>query len=411
MEPQEIQPYKLQADPKELTREDVIGLINERLANFDMPSKLTGAYFQSANFVSGISGWQLRGDGAEINGGLNVTSINIPDQVTANSFHVDSQGNTWWGATTLGAAPAKVTKSGAATFTSITISGYVLSSKGQFGGDGSDGALSLSGSTVNTINLGGASTYVLNYSSISIIGSAKLTFSNPHASGTIITIKCQGNFVASSSAIAIDASGIGATANTSGNTSIIFQTTAGKNGDSAINSASGAPGALAAAIGSIIMPLKAFSVACGSGGGNGGNGIAAFAKFGGPGGGGASANNNGTAASGGSVGNTNGSNGGQTGGRGGGVLYLEIAGSYTNSSTLSVAGIQGGSVAFDDKGGPGGGGAGGTIITLYNSIVSDTATYTVTGGSPGSNGSTPGAGTAGTGGDGFKYVGLNTLYA
>lgn len=64
---------------------------------------------QSANFVSGVSGWFIgfRGDDdgyAEFNdvtvrGELVASEIHIPDKVTAGSFHVNTGGNAWWGCT------------------------------------------------------------------------------------------------------------------------------------------------------------------------------------------------------------------------------------------------------------------------------------------------------------------------
>lgn len=56
-------------------------------------------------------------------GGIIGGSLDIPDTTTANSFHVDSSGNTWWGAAAIGSAVAKVLNTGAATFTNITITG------------------------------------------------------------------------------------------------------------------------------------------------------------------------------------------------------------------------------------------------------------------------------------------------
>ena len=79
--------------------------------------------YKSNNFETGVSGWRLTPDNAELNVATAIQSLNIPDTVTANSFHVDSEGNTWWGATTLGSAIAKVLKTGIATFTNIVITG------------------------------------------------------------------------------------------------------------------------------------------------------------------------------------------------------------------------------------------------------------------------------------------------
>ena len=61
-----------------------------------------------------------------VKGTFTASEIHIPDTVTANSFHADSSGNTWWGSILIGDAVAKVLKTGAATFTSISITGGVI---------------------------------------------------------------------------------------------------------------------------------------------------------------------------------------------------------------------------------------------------------------------------------------------
>lgn len=60
------------------------------------------------------------------NGAVSVSSLNIPDTTTANSFHVDNQGNAWWGtnlATGLTTAPAYVKNTGEAKFSNVIVSG------------------------------------------------------------------------------------------------------------------------------------------------------------------------------------------------------------------------------------------------------------------------------------------------
>ncbi|MBI3887537.1 hypothetical protein HY310_00525, partial [Candidatus Microgenomates bacterium] len=80
----------------------------------------------------------------------------------------------------------------------------------KFGGTGANGALVITSGTT-TINLGGLAVFTKNYTSISITGTGKLAFSNPHTNGTIIILKSQGNVVLTSSdAAMIDASGMGA---------------------------------------------------------------------------------------------------------------------------------------------------------------------------------------------------------
>ena len=52
-------------------------------------------YFQSSNFVSGSAGWQLSPTGAEINVSTAILSLDIPDKTTANSFHVESDADSY----------------------------------------------------------------------------------------------------------------------------------------------------------------------------------------------------------------------------------------------------------------------------------------------------------------------------
>lgn len=71
--------------------------------------------------------------------------------------------------------------------------------RGGFGGTGADGALTITSGTTN-IDLAGSQIVVKNYTSISITGTGKLTFTNPHANGTVIIFKSQGNVTLTSSA-------------------------------------------------------------------------------------------------------------------------------------------------------------------------------------------------------------------
>jgi len=78
-----------------------------------------GIHLGHAEFASAPFRVDMQGNVTATN--LDVNSLDIPDTITANSFHVDTEGNTWWGATTLGSAVAKVLKTGAATFNTVTI--------------------------------------------------------------------------------------------------------------------------------------------------------------------------------------------------------------------------------------------------------------------------------------------------
>lgn len=56
-------------------------------------------------------------------GGIVGGKIDIPDTVSANSFHTDELGNSWWGSASQSTAVAKILKTGVATFTAVNISG------------------------------------------------------------------------------------------------------------------------------------------------------------------------------------------------------------------------------------------------------------------------------------------------
>lgn len=111
-----------------------------------------------AKFNIGNSTNYITWDGTTltIQGGANVTSINIPDTTTAHSFHVDSSGNAWWGANVaagIGSAPASVTSAGAATFSNVTITGGSLNINGGIATISPTGAVVL-----QNVSIGGTST-------------------------------------------------------------------------------------------------------------------------------------------------------------------------------------------------------------------------------------------------------------
>lgn len=96
-----------------------------------------------------------------------------------------------------------------------TLNGAVINGDGaklfRYGGTGVDGPLSVSSGTT-TIDLGGLSYVVKNYSSVSITSTGRIAFSNPHANGTTIIFKVAGDMtVTSSNDPAIDLKGLGGT--------------------------------------------------------------------------------------------------------------------------------------------------------------------------------------------------------
>ena len=80
-----------------------------------------------AKFYIGDATNYLNWDGTTltISGTISAGAIDIGG-ADATSFHVDSAGNTWWGAATFGAAPASISSAGDAVFNSIIIAGVIL---------------------------------------------------------------------------------------------------------------------------------------------------------------------------------------------------------------------------------------------------------------------------------------------
>ncbi len=265
----------------------------------------------------------------------------------------------------------------------------------QIGGDGSDGALSVSSGTTN-IDLGSVAFFVKNYSSISITGTGKITFTNPHANGTIIVLKSTGDVtLTSSQAPMIDASSMGAIGGT-GVSCIAGASSNGNNGstglaialssdfgDGATTGAVGVGGAVA----TFSYTAQAFStvkqnyvtVPVSSGGGSG--------MVSSPGGGGTSTS--------------------QNAGRGGGTLIIECARAwnFTTASGISVAGGSPSSGTTSGAGAAGGsgGGGGGHFIAVYGGLTANSGTVTVSGGT-GSNKSSDAVYTAYGGGGGSSGI-------
>lgn len=276
----------------------------------------------------------------------------------------------------------------------------------KFGGTGADGALSTSSGTTN-IDLAGAQVVIKNYTSISITGTANITFSNPHANGTTIIFKSQGAVTISSSATrAIDLRDLGGLGGStvgpnSGGTST---TNVGCGGASVSNNGSGggsasaytAPSAGNSTYGALgIIQGGAtnsdYTVSKGLGIPTGLNVTISKVVPVQPGSGGSSA-----------FGPFNAQ--GMAGGRGAGALYIECAGGFTCSSTIDASGTAGTNATGSARSGYGGGA--GAICILYASVVSDTGTYTITGGAAG----TGGAASGDVGGAGYVYRGLNTEF-
>ena len=111
----------------------VDGLSPILLGSGDMAGNisLTGGYIESSNFVAGTLGWQLTPTSGEMNFAISIDSLNIPNAITADSFHTDEDGNSWWGCNVANFASdndnanAYVLKDGSAKFQKVRIDGGV----------------------------------------------------------------------------------------------------------------------------------------------------------------------------------------------------------------------------------------------------------------------------------------------
>ena len=290
-----------------------------------------------------------------------------------------------------------INSQGDAEFQSITLSGFVLTNKGTFGGDGSDGALSITSGTT-TIDCANAAIVIKNYTSISITGGA-LAFSNPNTNGTLVVLKSQGAVVLTSSTNPLidlrsmgGAAGSGGAANqglgTNGSNGQVFYDALDHFGSRGATYSTGGTGGVALSLSGIYTTsavklfMKQIVLATGSGGagGNGGNGADS-----GPAG---------------------------AGGRGGGTLYIECAGAlnFTGTINCSAAGGSAGTeinpgVSSGSSGG-GGGGSTGMCLILYNTLTANTGTLTLTGGAGGAGGAVNTNSASANGGGGGGGAGL-----
>ena len=219
------------------------------------------------------------------------------------------------------------------------------------GGDGSDGALTITSGTT-TIDLGGVENFVKNYSSISITGTGALAFINPHNKGTVIRLLCSGDVTITSSATAaISVDSLGSLGGQSGNNgydvSFPVDGVAHKpNGVSAHGTAFGKTEQYMAYSADALYQFRSKAMQCGVGG------AGADSQ------GGAYFNNT------------------SSGGRGGGALLIECAGALNFTGTITAKGAAG-QTGVPQAGGPGGGG---TVVIIYNTLTANSGTITVTGG-------------------------------
>lgn len=287
----------------------------------------------------------------------------------------------------------------------------------KFGGTGADGALSISSGTT-TIDCASAALVIKNYTSISITGTANVVFTNPATNGTTVIFKSQGFVTLTSGANpTIDLRNMGAPGGAGGGTGSSGKAGGGGGGGASIytdgNSGSQGGTPETSAFGTIGSSGNGvFSTAGGSPGnasGAGPGGLSLTSRFGmnsafsfkvhncflatGSGGGG------------GAGGQTS---SGTAGGKGAGAFYIECGGAYTAATSVINASGTAGTNNASANGGAGGGGGAGMIVVLYASLVSDTGTYTVTGGTGGTATSTN---TGGAGAAGTTLIAKNTEFA
>jgi hypothetical protein len=371
--------YHLPEPESQMSENDIRGIVNNSFNNFQQSTRIQKGYVQTG-------------------GGANAGGTAVATQPTDIIF--------WAGAThaSRATAPFRVSANGDVVMESATIDGVPVATQGYFGGDGSDGALSISSGTT-TINLGGSAYVVKNYTSISITGTGKLAFSNPHANGTIIILKSQGDVtITSSTAPCIDASGMGAAGGAGG-----------------VNGTNGSAGTTSTSILDISNHHGTGGITGGAGGTAGAVYEATFANF--------YTKTSSilyrrsivlSAGSGGGGGSSNGANGtGGAGGNGGGGLIIECNGAlnFTTIGGISVNGAVGGAGVNGggSSGGGGGGGASGMFIGLYKTLTANSGTITNAGGTGGAGAGTDnqcaGGGGAGSytaaGGDGGGSGGTN----
>lgn len=315
------------------------------------------------------------------------------------------------------------------TGTGLVVRASALASLVKFGGNGADGALTVSSGTTN-IDLGSSAFVVKNYTSISITGTGKVTFTNPASTGTIIVFKSQGNVTLTSSQTPmIDASVLGAagtatfTTTVNANNTGSDATTSLSNVLSILGGKGSTGGAVGAAGSAPTLAWNNFSYSStrekylflpiATGGGQGMSNISSNVSV--------------------TVGAS---------GRGGGTFVIECAGewNFTTAGGISVAGgnaVNSTSANVQSNAAGSGGGSGGYFLGLYGTLTANSGTVTLTAGtgatsdstgsggirygagggsllSPGNAGTssaTPGVKTGGDGATGVSVIQANTDFA
>lgn len=391
----------------------------------------------STNFIT----WN--GSTLTVTGSVNVGSLNIPDMTTANSFHVATNGNTWWGAnvaTGYTGANAYVLANGSSVFKDIQMGGttiqYTITNSGIFSfGDGSDGDATISinttltsdkyysNLTINdgvTLIPGSYRIFVKNILTLGAGSSGKIALNGAvggkgqpggtggsHGGGGTGGSLANGYLngsVGGDGGAGHSGNGDGLAGNISPSATNCLNTGAagtGGNGGSEAP-ASGGPGAAAGTstasnvklianwhLATLLDIIKTDATPTGYKRGQ----TIPFSGSSAGGGGGGGANNQGTGI--GCGGGGGGSNGGIV------AIYARII-VMNSGSSITANGGNGGDGGDSDNlgnawggGGGGGGGSGGIIVLVYNSLTNN-GSITVTAGSGGSPGIGSANGTSGT---------------
>lgn len=307
-----------------------------------------------------------------------------------------------------------------------------------FGGDGSDGDLSISSGTTN-VDCNGDNIVVLNYESISITGTGKLTFSNPASDGTIVIMKCQRDAVITSSTTpCIDLTGIGAAGGAinggDGTNAFAILDENDHFGEGGIMNGDSVGGTQVDDQRFYTIDenylLRGINITPGSGGGGGARDTSSTGGQNPSGGAGAGSlysagadgneGNNGSAPAGNSAGGSGGADetgsgsGSMTagvGGNGGGALLMQVQGALNFTGEIWAKGQDGedGAASGTATASGGGGGSAGMVVILYNFLTSAAGTIDTSGGAGGdsSAGGTGGAG----GGNAGGIVAKNNFFA
>jgi len=168
---------------------------------FDSQTRSEAPFYVWANgdlvANSGTFGGDLSAAGGTFTGELNAASGTFTGELSGgtiniggndnSSFHVDSSGNMWVGASSYASAPFKVSSTGALTATSASIGGYLTSSSSLNADNIDDGTLSADRISTDSLNFN-----KITASSVEII--ADMIASNAVLASKIVSSTTQGTF-------------------------------------------------------------------------------------------------------------------------------------------------------------------------------------------------------------------------